>query len=164
MPTLPIRDYLYLGAILVILIGFGVFTHHERTVGAAAVVASDQKAVQAQRERDTALQTTTALATSVANGEYTREIEIPISDAPVPVGLCHAARGDRTVPGAAAKDSSGISQAISGTEDASAIEQLQQFADAAVTIARDADAQVSALQADIQTLRTEMEQANAPAK
>jgi hypothetical protein len=164
MPILPIKDYLYLGAILVLLIGFWAYTHHERALGAAAVVASDQKAVQAQRERDTALQSRAALATSIQNGDFDRVIQVPITDAPVPNRLCSPARGSGSVPNAASSDSGGKTSPVSGTEDASATAALQQFADAAVQIARDADAQVTALQADLQILRTEMEQANAPAK
>lgn len=159
MPTLPIRDYLYLAAILVLLLGFGIYTHHERSVGSAAVVASDQKAVQAQQERNSALQTAAALATSINNGDYKREIAIPIHDAPVPVGLCGSARSSGPVSSAAAPDGSGTVAPVNGAEDASAIAEVQrltEFADSAVQIGRDADAQIEALQKDNQVLRQEM--------
>ena len=162
MPTLPLKVYLGAILILIILIAFGWYTHHERAVQAAKDAAVDQKAIVLQEQRDTALQTTAALSTSIANGEYTREIQVPIADAPVPVGLCHTARGSSAVPNPASSDSGRATASVSGTEDAGSTAQLQQFADAAVEIARDADAQVTALQSANQALRIEMEKANAP--
>lgn len=166
MPTIPIKDYIYLGIILALATAFGWYTFHERSIGSAAVVASDRKADQAQRERDTALQTATALATSITNGDYNHEIAAPIVDAPVPVGLCNAS-DPITLPAASSSDSSGKVAAVSGAENASAAAQLQrltEFADAAVEIARDADAQVEALEKINADLRSEMENSNGPSK
>jgi hypothetical protein len=156
MPTISIRDYLYLAAILVLTIGAIMFVHHERSEGAAKVLAADAKAAQLQRQRDDALQVTAALATSTANGDYTREIAIPVHDAPVPVRLCDAPRPE-PVSEAAASAASGDVAPERGSEDASATPELQRFADEAVTIARDDDAQVAALQKIITDLRTEMQ-------
>jgi hypothetical protein len=64
------------------------------------------------------------------------------------------------VPGAAAGNGSGDNPAVSGVPDAGTLAELQRFADNAVTIARDADAQVIALQAADAALRAEMESAN----
>lgn len=161
LALIPVKDWIYCGIIVVLMIGFGVFVHHERTVGAAKVIASDQKAVAAQVQRDVAVQTVAALATSTAQGDYDHAITTPIAAAPVPVGLCRPARGSSSVSNAAGKDNGGISSAVSGTEDAGSTSELQRFADAAVTIAHDADAQVIALQEIIAALRSEMENSNA---
>ena len=158
MPAIPIKDYLYIGAIIALLVFFGFFVHHERGVGAAKVVAADSRAVAAQVQRDDALRTVAALSTSVAQGDYSHAISTPIVNAPVPVRLCHNAQRSSPVPSAASPDSSGTAAPAGGSEDAGAVTELQQFADAAVQIARDDDAQIIALQTDLAALRTEMNQ------
>lgn len=44
LSLVPIKDWLYVGAIVALLIGFGVFVHHERSLGAAAEVRVVQEA------------------------------------------------------------------------------------------------------------------------
>lgn len=46
LSLIPIKDWIYLGAILALLAGFGVFVHHERTVGAAHEIAALQQSSQ----------------------------------------------------------------------------------------------------------------------
>ena len=154
MPVIPIKDYLYIGAIIALLVFFGFFVHHERGVGAAKVAAADSRAVAAQVQRDDALKTLTALSTSVAQGDYSHAISIPITNAPVPVRLCHTQRSS-PVSVVASPDSSGVAAPAGGSEDAGPTAELQQFADAAVQIARDDDAQIIALQTDLAALRVE---------
>ena len=161
LSLIPVKDWLYGGAIIALLIGFLCFIRHERAIGAAAVAASDQKAVAAQVERDQAVQAVAGVATSLAEKTYEQTIAAPVAHAPVPSGLCRFTPGHSAVPGAAGPGSGGDHTAISGAENAPAIEQLQQFADAALKIARDADAQAAALQAIDAALRTEMGNANA---
>ena len=61
LALLPIRDWLYVGAIVSLLIAFGIYTHHERSVGAArevaAYTAASQKAEAAAEKRITTLNT-----------------------------------------------------------------------------------------------------------
>lgn len=60
----PFKDYIYGGIIIALITGFLVFVHHERAVGAAAIKASDAKAVAAQtqlnKEIESHAQTTVA--------------------------------------------------------------------------------------------------------
>lgn len=151
-----IKDYLYGAAIVALIGGFIWYNHHERAIGAAQVIASDQKAVAAQVERDAAVQSIAAVATSLAEKKYEATIAVPVHNAPLPSRLCGPARGGSTVPGAAGPGPGGVIAPIGGTEDAGATSELQRFADAAVQIARDADAQVIALQAVDAALRAEM--------
>lgn len=160
LALIPFKDWCYLGVIMAILAGFGWYTYHERSIGAAKVVAADAKLVAAIAQRDAALQTTAALADSIAQGNYTHEISVPVTDAPVPVGLCDNSPDPLAMPAAADSGKSGITEAARSGQDASAVTKLQHFADAAVEIARDDDAQIDALQTIIMNLRTEMEQAN----
>ncbi len=159
---LGMKDALY-GALIVGLLSYGAwFVHHERGIGAQRVEASDARAADAQIQRDYALQTTAALATSIAQGDYTHAAALPVTDAPVPVGLCRPARNRGPVPAAAAGNPSRDAAPTNRNEDAGTVATLQRFADAALQIARDADLQIAALQADNRALRSEMENANAP--
>jgi hypothetical protein len=159
-----IKDYLYGAAIVALIGGFLWYNHHERAIGAAQVVASDQKAVAAQVERDAAVQSIAAVATQLAEKKDEAIIAVTVHNAPLPSRLCGPARSRSPVPGAAGPGPGGVIAPISGNEDARATSELQRFADAAVTIARDADAQVTALQAVDAALRAEMATSTAPAK
>jgi HAMP domain-containing protein len=162
MPTLPLKDYLYLGIILALIAGFGWYTYHERSIGRAQIEASDAKLAAANKERNDALTTTAALANSVSQKDYDHVVSVPVINAPVPNRLCKPASANLmpATPGAAG---SGNAQAAGAAEDAGSTSELQRFADSAVQIARDADAQVQALQTIINNLRNTMEQAaNAP--
>lgn len=44
LALIPGKDWLYCGAIAALLVGFGVYTHHERSLGAAAEVKVVQQA------------------------------------------------------------------------------------------------------------------------
>ena len=66
---LPVKDWCYIGAIVALLIGFGVFVHHERSVGAANELHSVQTAsakVQAAADKKIADLTAQHAATVVA--------------------------------------------------------------------------------------------------
>lgn len=162
LSLIPLKDWLYGGAIIALLIGFLCFIRHERAIGEAKVIASDQKAVAAQVERDQAVQAVASVATSLAEKTYEKTIAAPVTHAPVPSRLCNNALSHGALPGAPAGNGSGDNPAVSGVPDAGTLAELQRFADNAVTIARDADAQVIALQAVDAALRKEM--SNAPGK
>jgi|ERR1019366_2167279 hypothetical protein len=161
MPTFPIKDYIYAACILVLVIGFSLFIRHERSVGEAKVVAADQKAVAAQVERNTAVQTVANVATQLAQVNYEHTIVAPVVNAPVPVRLCNLALRSRALPEPAVAVPSGSPTTDIGSTNADSTAELQRFADSAVAIARDADARVIALQADNAALRQEMEKSNA---
>lgn len=156
----PIRGYIEAGAAVVLLIGFGLFVHHERAVGEAKVIASDQKAAAIAEQRDTALTAAAVLANNISEGKYEKVIVSPPVRIAAPVGLCHGA-ASANMPGAAPADSSGLSAANGGSPDASVTQTLSDFATDAVKIADDSDALVTALREENATLRAEMEKAHA---
>jgi hypothetical protein len=49
LSLIPIKDWAYLGGIAALLIAFGVFTVHERHMGAAKIAAADAALVEAQK-------------------------------------------------------------------------------------------------------------------
>jgi hypothetical protein len=157
----PIRDYIYAGALVVLLIGFGLFVHHERAIGEAKVISADQKAAAIAEQRDTALTAAAALANNISEGKYEKIIQSPPVRVAAPVGLCHSAP-DASMPSTAGSDQGGSNAADNGNEDASIVSTLSDFATNAVKIAVDADAQIAALQAENANLRDEMEKAHGP--
>lgn len=64
---IPLKDYLYGALVSALLIAFGVYTHHERTVGAAHTIA----AVEAESNRQKQV---TAAAVKATATQYTAQI------------------------------------------------------------------------------------------
>jgi hypothetical protein len=166
VPTLPLKDYLYAGAILVLVIAFMLFVHHERSVGEAKVVAADQKAVAAQVERNTAVRAIAGVATQLAQVTYEHTIAAPVTGVAPIKCLRLSAQRSRPVPVAPASAGSGDSPAVSGRPDFTDTQAVPgpDLATALVTIGRDSDAQIKALQQVVAQLRKEMEKSNAPRK
>jgi hypothetical protein len=162
MPTIPLKDYLYAAAIAVLLIAFGLFVHHERSVGEAKVVAADQKAVAAQVERNAAVQAVAGVATQLAQVKYETVIAAPVTGvAPIqclrlraqhssPVPVAPASTGGGDVNPVSRVADTGNAQAVPGPDLATAL----------VTIGRDDDAKIKALQQIVADLRYEMENPN----
>jgi hypothetical protein len=155
------KDYVYLGAIVALLIGFGLFVHHERAVGEAKVIAADQKAAVIAEQRDTALTAASTLADNISEGKYETIIQAPAVRIPAPVGLCRSAASS-SVPSAAAGNEGGSNTAVNGSTDTGSLSALSDFATAIVKIGVDADAQIAELQSENATLRAEMEKAHGP--
>jgi HAMP domain-containing protein len=162
MPAIPLKDYLYAGAIAVLLIAFGLFIRHERSVGAAKVVAADQKAVAAQVERNAAVQTIANVATQLAQVKYENTIAAPIAHVSPVNCVRHNPLGSRPLPGAPSGAVSGDSAPIIGSANPSSAPAVSgpDLATALVTIGRDDDAKIKALQQIVATLRKEMEKSN----
>jgi hypothetical protein len=156
----PIRDYIYAGAIVLLLIGFVVFVHHERAVGEAKQIALQQKSDAIATQRDTALVTAAALANNISEGVYEKVIAAPAVRQPAPIRLC-SSPAIASVPSTASADQSGNDSADSGRASESVEQKLSDYATAVVKIADDSDAQVTALQAELATIRAEMENAHA---
>jgi len=149
-----IKDYLYGAAIVALIGGFLWYNHHERAIGAAQVVASDQKAVAAQVERDAAVQSIAAVATNLASQTYEKAISTPVANAPV-VRVCNNARSLGALPTTAPTQPGGPGQAVGGGPNASPAESGD-IGPALIRIAVDADALATALQAENAALRAEM--------
>ena len=170
LSLIPIKDWLYGGAIIALLIGFLCFIRHERAIGAAAVAASDQKAVAAQVERDQAVQAVASVATQLAQVNYEHTIASPPVSGVAPINCVrHDPRGNGTVSAPPAGNGSGENGPVSGggnTPGAIAVSgpPAPDLATELVTIGRNADAQIKALQDIVAALRSEMENANAPGK
>ena len=160
----PIKGYLIAGAAVLLVSGAAWYHHHVVMIGEAKIVAMDQKAVAAQVERDQAVQSIASVATQLAEKKDEEVIAVPVTNAPVPVGLCRSARSGIAVPVTPGTPASGNNPTLSGSQDAGSVTELQRFANAAVQIARAADAQVTALQVVDAALRTEMLTANGPAQ
>lgn len=113
LSLIPIKDWVYGGLIVALLIGFGVYTKHERNVGAAHEVAA-LKASSDKLERETAAQTADLKArAAMAEQTHAKEILALSNRAPVePVRLCLDSNSRPVVPKGSA--------AHSGNESASA--------------------------------------------
>lgn len=165
LAMIPLKDLIYGGIIAAILAGGAYFwVHHdhiEQAKGAAAIAASDTKVVTAQKTRDDAIATTTALANSIAQGDYNHEVTVHVHDAPVPERLCdNAARDSGAGLDTGAAAAGGDAEAGLSSANAQPTSALQQFADDAEQIGKDADSQVTALQTIITNLRKQVEQSN----
>ena len=163
MPTIPLKDYLYAAAIAVLLIAFGLFVHHERSVGAAKVVAADQKAVAAQVERNTAVQTVAGVATQLAQVTYEHTIVAPVAAvAPIRCLRLSAQRSSAVPPAPGSAGGRDVAP-VSAIADNGSVKTVpgHDLATALVTIGRDSDAQIKALQQIVAELRQEMEKSNA---
>lgn len=162
MPAIPLKDYLYAAAIAVLLIAFGLFVHHERSVGAAKVVAADQKAVAAQVERNAAVQTIANVATQLAQVKYETVIATPVTGVAPVKCLRHNPLSRGALPGAPSGAVSGDSAPVVGSANPSSAPAVSgpDLATALVTIGRDDDAKIKALQQIVATLRKEMEKSN----
>lgn len=160
MPTIPLKDYVYLGAIIVLLIAFGLFVHHERVIGEQKVEAADAKAVAAQVQRDETIQAAAAVATAINEGAYDHAITTPVAAVAPIQCLRLSAQRLGTVPAAAPGDQSGNTGALNGSANTPSAQTLPDLATILVQIGHDADAQILALQGDLAALRSEMESAN----
>ncbi len=161
MPTflasLGLKDAFY-ALVIAAVSGYAVwFVHHERMIGEDKIIASDNKAVALAAQRDTALTAASALAASINNGDYNREVAQPVTNAPAPDRLCYVALGSRAVRSPAGSDASGSAQADVPAANRLDPSALQQFADELSQVGRDADAQVEALEKDNALLRKQME-------
>jgi hypothetical protein len=91
LKLIPLRDWCYIGAILVLLAGFGWYTHHERAVQHERDVAADAKAVHLQELHNRDVENAAQDAINEAVSRFT------FNSAPVPLEpprlVCHEAGG-----------------------------------------------------------------------
>lgn len=146
----PYRAYLIAGLLVLALVGVGRFAAHERSVEHAKDVAVATKAVAKVEKQDAII--TSDASTRVQHDQliYKQVVSMPaVGDLGV---VCRASGGD-TMPGAAGSADGGdrsntrsVGSAFDPTGEA-------------LTVGRDADAKIMALQHIIADLRTEMEAA-----
>jgi hypothetical protein len=98
---IPVRDYLYLAAI----VALGVYTLHERHVGASKIEAADAKVAAAQVVHNGEVQNVIKAKVAAAVADYDALSPIPVARA-VPVLMCHAS-GSGSVPASGSPASGG---------------------------------------------------------
>jgi hypothetical protein len=159
---IPIKDWIYAG-IIAGLIAFGwYYTVHERDVGKAQIVALDTRLADQQKAHVADLQTEAAKTSAAVEAQY--ESDSDTLSTPAPSVVC-VTPTRRSVPatasrsgGASQSAQQGISAPISGGDDSIDIGPPLTLA------GHKSDVQVTALQADVQLLVTEMLNANKTGK
>lgn len=151
---LPLKDWLYGGAIVVLLIAFGLYTSYERGIGADKVRAQDAKldAAAVQHTLDVA-----ALADkkTTTNGDnYVAAINAPIPDSPSVV--CKRAVAPVVMP--ETPNRPGLPDGAADSAKADSID----IGPPLDKIGRDADAKITALQNQIRILVDAMNGVTSP--
>jgi hypothetical protein len=106
LALIPFKDWCYLGCVAALLIGFGAYTHHERAIGEAKIVAVDA-AVTKKILAQTAAQTAELKAkATMAEQAYDKEHALIDNQSdPTPVRLCLNSHASRlSVPAPSAPD------------------------------------------------------------
>lgn len=157
MPTflaaIPLKDWIYCGAIAALLGGFALYTHHERSVGANEALAP-VAVVAHKAEVKVAVGTAVAQSTEKDNGKnYDAAVARPAEPA---VGLVCVDRSSGEVPEAAASSAPGADRSAADTGEG------QSFDPSGPVLTNDskAEAQIVYLQARVIELETQM--ANSP--
>lgn len=136
----PLKDWIYGGIIVGLLVAFGCYTVHERHVGAAKIEAIDARAVKAQKAHNKEVETRAKTTIDSAAAQYKAAVAAPPArDAPHIV--CVNPRRGGHVSGNAG-DRPRVDAGTSVPE-----ESTVDPGPALDTVGRDADAQVKALQA-----------------
>lgn len=148
LKLIPIKDYVYGAIIIALLVGFGLFIHHEREVGAASLKAADAKAVAAQVAANAKVEANETASLGIAVTTYTKSIAAPVTD--VPRIVCRASS-----QGGAVSDHGGASGSGHGSPVVPS-ESTVPFDPAPGILAndRDADAQVTLLQVYVKACQT----------
>ena len=139
---IPIKDYIYLGIILVCSGGFLWYSAHERNIGKAEIKVADQKAVQRQAQLDNEVEVRANVLVTKALIDYKATVDTPISTPSIPILVCRQSRSSSPVP------PNGSTPAGSNGSTAIPEESTVPFnpAPAVIQDGRDADAQITLLQ------------------
>lgn len=150
LALVPLKDWIYCGIIVALLAGFGVYTHHERVVGADEALAP--VAVLAQKAQlQIAVGTVKAADTEKENGDqFNAASSAPVAD--VPHIVCRQAAGSSDV----SKASTGIAAAAYKPAVDSGSGPAFDPSGAILKRAAEADAQVTYLQQRVIELQTQM--------
>jgi len=147
LKLLPLKDWLYCGAIAVIIAGFLTYSAHERSIGAAKVAGQDAKLAALQTQRNAAISTLAASRLAHIGDSYDATLNAPIPDSPhVFVRNCPAAPRSSGLPSTA-----GHPGGTDATPD-SAETAPRDIGPPIDKAGRDADALIASLQQTVQTL------------
>jgi hypothetical protein len=155
LALIGIKDWIYAGVIAVILASGVWFVHHERVIGAQKIEAADAKLAATQSAYVAQAQKLANAAQTKIGETYEDTIRAPVTNAPV-ARLC-LAPGSRTVPATARTHPGPASAPVGGSADTSNVTAGPDIGLKLVTIGHDADALITALQAENAALRAEME-------
>ena len=147
LSLIPGKDYIYGGIIVALLLGFWGYSVHERHVGAAKVTEAVRAVGVLAQEHNKDVQALANAQSSKIGVVYEKVIVPPVPD--IPGIVCHRS-GSRQVPRTASDTPS-----AHGTP---ARPEGHSFnpSSALLTVGRNADAQIAALQAEIRVLINEM--------
>lgn len=147
LAAIPLKDWIYCGAIVALLGGFALYTHHERAIGADEALAP-VAVVAHKAEVQVAVATAVAQSTEKDNAS-TYAAAIAAAPAVPALGIvCHDTRSSE-VPEAAASSAPGTDRSApdSGSYDPSG---------SVLTDAARADAQIAYLQGRVHELEAQM--------
>lgn len=135
---IPTKDKLYGLLIVALCVCFGVYTHHERVVGATAVTATQGKAAAKQAARATVKTQQGTTNSTSAEVRYVSTINAVIPDSP------HLLVLDATAAACAVSGSDSAPTGVPAAE--SSVEHPRDIGPALDDIGHDSDAQVIFLQ------------------
>lgn len=142
LALIPTKDYIYAGLIAALLIAFGVYTHHERTIGADQVRVADAKLTAAQ----------TALATEktqhgLDNSLTAEKLFVGVTTAPPAPDAPHLFVRDCARPAAiVVRSADGATVSVPTADSSVDHAEGVDIGPALDTIGRNSDAQVTYLQ------------------
>lgn len=145
LKLVPIKDWLYGGAIIAILLSGIGFIHHERAVGAAAVQAADQRAHDARIAHNTEVETRAKTLADAQVAAYKATLAAP-PPADAPRLRCRAVESAARLPanvGSGPALDAGTNSGTAGAQDSGPV--FDPGPDL-TKLLRDADAHIRALQ------------------
>lgn len=154
MPSLPLKDYIYAGVILTLLIAFGVYTSHERGIGEAKIKAQDAALAAAALQHNKDVQDFAALNSSKNGDHYVEVTHQPIADSPRVV--CKRPVAPTVMPEATNRP--GLPIAAADSAETAPVD----IGAPIDTVGRNADALITALQNQIRILVDAMNGVTAP--
>jgi hypothetical protein len=155
LALIPVKDWIYAGIIAALLGTFAWYTHHERVIGEQKIETADKKVADAAAQHVHDVQTIAAATQTKIGETYAQTLATPPAPAPV-VRLCHVASASRAMSSAPGANTSASSAANSGSTDTSNFAAGPDIGLKLITIGHDADALITALQAENAELRAEM--------
>lgn len=113
MPTLPLKDYLYLGAIVALVLAFGWFVHHERAIGRQQIEQADKTAtavLDAQVRVDEQIAQDAADKSAKERQDAQTQLDAYMAAHPTgPIRVCHAHDSGAGLPQTAHAGESAVS-------------------------------------------------------
>lgn len=152
LKLIPLKDWVYGGIIAALLVGFGVYTHHERVIGETKEVAAVTKVADKAEAKVTAANVA-AQTTETTNAKtYDQTVAAPpVLDLGVVCQRIHA--GSDQVSQAGSVPTSGVGEQQADSTVGPSFDP----SGAALTRGLDADAQITYLQGRVHELEKQME-------